>query len=130
MNPSAVVLFDADCPACRTLAVWAEARAGEGPLTFQSWQDFAGTATAAAILTPEQRGRPADKLRVLTSAALLEGPAAWEHLVSLHPSLAQITWMARTLGLARPEAKAGRVLEQAGRIVRRLCLRCPRSSAT
>lgn len=126
---SAVVLFDAECPPCRTLAVWAQARAAGSSLVFQAWQDFASTPAAADVLTSEQRALPADTLRVLTGATLLEGPAAWEHLVEQHPTFQQLSWMARNLGLSHPEGSTGRALMQAGRIVRRLCRRCRQHSA-
>ena len=112
------VLFDDDCPPCRSLAAWGAARAGDSGLRFRSWQDFAAA---------EGDARPADRLRVLADGAMLEGEAAWEHLVARHPSFQQLTWMARRIGLARPEAETGKALMRTGAIVRRLCLRCPRS---
>ena len=129
MSHSLIVLFDGDCPPCRALADWAARAAvgAAGPLTFAPWQEFASSPGATA-LTQEQRRLPADSLRVLTGTDLLEGEAAWAHLVAAHPSFKQFNWMARRLGLASPEAPAGRVLMKAGAIVRSLCRRCSRPS--
>lgn len=122
----ALVLFDAACPPCRSLAAWGAARGGPSGPRFLPWQEFAPSPAAARLLSPEQQRLPADRLRVLAGATLLEGAAAWTHLVAEHPSLSSLGWLARSLGLAAPEAAAGRLLMRSGDLVRRLCLRCPR----
>lgn len=119
-----IVLFDSDCPPCVQLARWAEKRAA-GNLTFAAWDDFRGSAEGAARLEKNVRLQAADRLRVLTDSALLEGDAAWRYLVAAHPSLKSLDWLAAKLGLSPLAAKA---LRTAGEVVRRFCASCPRRS--
>lgn len=116
-NPD-TVLFDRDCPLCRSLAAFAAGRAGEG-LRFQAWQDFQASGEAESLGTA---ALPPDRLRVLTGGRLLEGEGAWGYLLASYKDLAALNWLAAKLGLTRAVASA---MDQSGSFLRKLCLRCP-----
>jgi len=121
MTPD-LVLFDADCGFCRSLAELAARRAA-GALSFISWQEFQVSDAARQGLPPEQLARPADRLRVYAEGALVEGESAWAFLLERHRDLAGLDWLAARLGLTRETAK---VLNRSGELLRRLCSRCRR----
>lgn len=124
-NPSTsgagTVLFDADCPLCRSLAELAGRRSA-GAIAFRSWQDFQASSVASPEVTAEELAKPATSLKVLVGATLLEGEHAWGYLLETHPDLGGLSWMAERLGLAKATA---RVMARSGDLLRRLCGRCP-----
>lgn len=111
------VLFDGDCMLCRNLAAYAERRAGNS-MRFISWQKYYGSddQVAADLFKNE-----AVVLRVFTAAQTLDGADAWTHLLTTFPDLAAFNWLAESLNI---KAQAGAVLNKAGNVARRLCLRC------
>lgn len=111
----AVVLYDAECPLCRSLATFA-ARIPRPELTFAAWQDFRRS------FPPAIAALPADRLRVFRDGTLLEQEEAWAYLLERHPDLSALNWLAEKLGAVRATGKA---LDKAGAIARRLCFRCP-----
>ena len=113
-NEQDLVLFDADCPLCRSLAELAGRRTG-GALRFAPWQE------ARAMLGAEEQTRPADKLRVLTGGRLLEGEGAWTFLLEHYEGLAGLGWLAGKLGIAKETA---RVMAGSAGLLRRMCRRC------
>ena len=117
MSSDVVVLFDAECPPCSTLAALLARRAGSG-LEFRAWQEFAPEHPG---LSAAERAAPADTLRLWTGHELLSGDAAWERLVAFHPDMAALDWMAAELGLRKPLARG---LSKAGGLLRRLCPSC------
>lgn len=118
---ASTVLFDADCALCRSLAELAGRRAN-GAVAFRSWQDFQVSSEARERLDEDELAKPADKLRVLVGATMLEGERAWAHLLATHPDLGGLSWLAERLGL---EHGASRTLAKTGDLLRRLCWRCP-----
>ncbi len=118
MTSPDTVLFDRDCPLCRSLAEFASGRTGGG-LRFQAWQEFQASGDAEAL---NAQGLPADRLRVLTGGKLLEGEGAWGYLLASYKDLAALNWLAAKLGLLRTTA---RVMDRSGGFLRKLCLRCP-----
>ncbi len=117
MAPPDTVLYDRDCPLCRSLAEFASGRAGEG-LRFLAWQEFQASGEAEAL---EAQSFPADRLRVLTGGKLLEGEGAWGYLLASYEDLAALNWLAAKLGLSRTTA---RVMDRSGDFLRKLCLKC------
>jgi hypothetical protein len=118
-----LVLFDDDCPMCRSLAELVVKRA---PAAFSAvaWQEFRASALAAERVGPDAAALPADTLRVLTPSALLTGLDAWSHLLERHPDLAPLGWLAAQLGVTTP---AARTLARSGALLRSLlCRACPR----
>ncbi len=111
-----MVLFDGDCPLCRSLAELAGQRT-DGALKFAPWQEARLTLGLAA----EAQAQPADKLRVLTGGALLEGEGAWAFLLERYEGLSALGWLAGRLGLSRPTAK---LLGGSADLLKRLCRRC------
>jgi predicted DCC family thiol-disulfide oxidoreductase YuxK len=119
--PGEIVLFDADCPLCRSLAELASRRS-RGKLAFQSWQEFRSTRQASEI-GQDIASFPADVLRVWDGVRLIEGEAAWHFLIERYQDLKPLGWLAAKLGLER---RAAQLMESGGRVLRRLCWRCPR----
>lgn len=121
-----VLLFDAACPVCRLLAELA-ARRADGQLEFRSWQEFAADpgvegGPQASPSTGERAAPKADRLRLWDGKSLLEGDQAWEELLTLHPDLKALNWLAAKLGLQRPAT--AKILARSGETLRRLCRRC------
>ena len=114
-----VVLYDDDCPLCRSLAALVAQRSG---LRHIAWQEFQGTEAAQSILPAERLAAPADRLRVLVQHELIEGEAAWSYLIEHFSDLAGLEWLAARTGLRSPLARGA---QAAGSFLRRLCRRCP-----
>lgn len=114
------VLFDDACPLCQTLASLAARRAGPA-LRFDSWQSFAVSPEAQAVLADDVLARPADRLRVFTDGRLIEGDAAWAHLLTAHRDLDGLNWLAARIGMQGATIKA---FAGTGALLRRLCRRC------
>ena len=117
-----IVLFDAGCKLCISLADHARRRA-DGGLRFESWQDFQRAAEGDARLPIGSKTLPADRLRVLDGAALLEGEAAWAFLLANYRDLGSLNWLAAKVGL---HPQLARVAASTGDWARRLCRRCSR----
>ena len=115
------VLFDSDCALCRNLAAYAERRAGT-TLRFISWQTHYGQGSTAILFKNQ-----APVLRIFTNGRTLDGPAAWDHLLTTFPDLSAFNWLAESLNL---KSQAGSVLNKAGNVARRLCLRCKKHPPT
>jgi len=115
-----IVLFDADCKLCISLADHARRRA-DGGLRFESWQDFHLAAEGDARLPSASKTMPADRLRVLDGATLLEGEAAWSFLLANYRDLGGLNWLAAKVGL---HPQLARVAASTGEWARRWCRRC------
>jgi hypothetical protein len=109
------VLFDNDCTLCRNLAAYAERRAG-ATMRFISWDTHYKQESTDPLLKIE-----APILRILTDDKTLDGADAWTHLLTTFPDLSAFNWLAESLNL---KSQAGSVLNKAGNVARRLCLRC------
>jgi len=116
------ILFDEDCSFCRTLAELS-ARRSAGQLQFIAWQRFRTSPEATQYFDDAALAAPADKLRVLAEGKIFEAASAWEWLLSAHPDLRSLAWMAEKLGLTRPTAK---IFERTGHALRWLCGCCRR----
>lgn len=114
-----VVLYDAACPLCRTLAAFVTRRSG---LTTVAWQDFRLSDRGRSTLPEGLRDAPADRLRVLTGDSLLEGEDAWSYLIANWQDLSHLDWLASRTGLRQPVVRS---VARAGHLLKRLCLRCP-----
>ncbi len=104
---------------CRTLAAFVTKRSG---LSSVAWQEFSQSDYGRSILPESLHAAPADRLRVLTAEALLEGEEAWSFLISNWQDLSHLDWLATRTGLRKPVVKS---VARAGQILKRLCLRCP-----
>lgn len=119
MDAPDTVLFDRDCPLCRSLAQFASGRAG-GALRFLAWQDFKASSEADA-LGDAARALPADRLRVLTEGRLIEGEGAWGYLLATYQDLAALNWLAAKLGLTRAVSGA---MSRSADLLKSLCWKC------
>lgn len=117
-----LILFDADCPLCEQLAALAAHRAGPH-LGFCSWQNFRQSPEAQAVLASPPENHQPSELGALHNGHLLEGTAAWDLLLTQHPDLQSLNWLAQRLGLQKTTSQA---LRGAGALLRALCPRCPR----
>lgn len=117
-----IVLFDAACPLCQTLAAHAQRRAATD-LRFASWQDFQLAAEGAQLLPAGTQTLSADRLRVLDGQTLLEGEAAWSFLIANYRDLSALNWLAAKIGL---QPQLARAAATTGFWARRLCRSCPR----
>ena len=114
-----IILYDAACPVCRTLASLVTRRSG---LATEAWQDFQQSEVGRSRLTGALLEAPADRLRVLTESSLLEGEDAWSYLISNWRDLSALDWLAARAGLRQPVVST---VSKAGHFLRRLCRRCP-----
>jgi len=114
-----IILYDAACPMCRTLAAFVTKRSG---LSTASWQDFRVSEPGRSRLPEALRDAPPDRLRVLTGESLLEGEDAWSYLISNWQDLSHLDWLASRTGLRQPVVRS---VARAGHLLKRLCLRCP-----
>lgn len=111
------VIFDQDCPLCRNLAAFAEAR-GQG-LKFMSYCDFEKTLTDLPDVL-ENLNR--EKLMVWDGESLSIGTDAWARMIDHSPDLKGLSWLAAKLGLGQPMA---RLFEVSGLLLRGFCKKCP-----
>lgn len=107
-NPTGIVYFDANCPLCRMLATFMEARIEPELMTFQPSK------------TPLVQQLKVEVSRNGEQNCLL-GEDAWSWILEHHPSLQELNWLAQKLGIGRGAAKT---MMTAGGLLRRLCLRC------
>jgi hypothetical protein len=108
---ASVIYYDEDCTLCKSLALFVEKRTKA--FTVQSWQEAS------------QEAGPVEQLRIrLENGELLEGVAAWTHLVEHYEGLRSLQWMFDRLGV--PAATTGHILSQTGQMARRLCGGCGR----
>jgi predicted DCC family thiol-disulfide oxidoreductase YuxK len=112
MDSTDLILFDADCVLCRSLAELASKRAGPG-LRFVAWQDYTQRASLGDGV--------ADRLRARIDGELVEGEAAWAALIARHRDLAGLDWLAGKLGLTKQTARAA---SRAGGLLRKICRSC------
>jgi len=115
--PRLKVIYDDNCNLCRNLAAFGRQRAG-ATLSFVSWTDFRASTDAQWFRDlPENP----DSVLLWDGLQLAAGPAAWETLLSHHPDLRPLGWLAERVGLARPVA---RVLNVSSTLLRRFCRGC------
>lgn len=117
-----LVLYDAACPLCRSLADFMQRKLVTTAVSFQAWQDFnkaPDPACPAAEL--EREKQQPEQLRVWTGTQLLAGTQAWLALVHAHPHLQGLNWLAAKLHLT---PQLGQSLQWAGSSLRRFCRAC------
>ena len=118
---SVVVLYDGDCPLCRSLAAWVSRRS-DPSLILLPWSNTIAL-PPWAVVPPEWRQQPRlSHLRLIAADGAFEGQAAWERLLRHDPGLSSLSWLAARLGLV-PQLARG--LERTGTVLRRFCRRCP-----
>ena len=101
-----ILLYDADCPLCCQLAVWAERRA-PGKILRRPLQDVGGDAVKLGVKRP--------------NGELVFGREAWRVLLEQHPDFKGLRWIGRKLGL---EDQLAEGLQRTGSFIRRVCWRC------
>jgi hypothetical protein len=88
---------------------------------FHPWQEWRASPLALEILGEGAPVMPADSLRVLREKRLWSGQEAWEIVLSAHPDLRSLQWVAERLGLARVASAA---LATGGAVARKFCYHC------
>ena len=107
---SAVVYFDPECSLCRSLAVFMGERVDNHVMTFVPSTE---RNPASIVVEFEDHGR----------CQRLSGEVAWAWMLSHHPALHELNWLAQKLGIA---GGAARALMATGGVLKRMCWRCRR----
>lgn len=119
----ALVLFDAECPLCVSLAHWSRDRTGE-VLIFRSWQSYCADPQSPMGFSPLCQGSHPEQLVLIKGIQVRTGAEAWGDLLKIHPSLRELGWLARQLGF---ESEAAAYLGRAAGWLRSsLCRACPK----
>ena len=107
LNPKIVILFDANCSLCRSLATFMAARSP------RSWQFKEQDSTKAATTS----------LGATVDGISYTGPDAWQIIIEQHPQFSSLSWLANKLGLINETAKTA---EKIGSGLRLFCKSCRR----
>lgn len=106
----AVVYFDPECSLCRSLATFMGERVDSRIMTFVPSSD---PNPASIVVEFDYDGR----------CQRLSGEVAWAWMLSHHPALHELNWLAQKLGIA---GGAARALMATGGVLKRMCWRCRR----
>ena len=88
-------------------------------MDFIPWQDFLKNQQAQvhkAGIDPK-----IDVLRVQLADQYLQGEKAWEYLITHHPRLKSLNWLAQKLKLTK---EISRSFQYAGHTIKKICFKC------
>jgi hypothetical protein len=106
----AVVYFDPECPLCRSLATFMGQRVDSHVMRFAPSPE---PNPMSLVVEFEENG----------GWQQLSGEVAWAWMLSHHPALHELNWLAQKLGISGGTARA---LMAAGGVLKRMCWRCRR----
>jgi hypothetical protein len=105
----AILIYDDKCMLCVQLAQLV-CRRSEGRVEIQPW-----SASSTKSDSPPQ------SIVLITNKQELVGAAAWEELLSIHPDLSGLTWLADRLGL---KSVLVTTISGAAHLARKICRSC------
>jgi hypothetical protein len=105
----AILIYDDKCPLCTQLAQLV-GRRSDGLVHIRPW----------SALEVEDNIAP-QSIVLITQNQELIGKAAWEELLSIHPDLSGLTWIAERLGL---KSALVSTVSGAAQFARRICRSC------